>query len=270
MAFGIGTVAWLAWAALPLWVRAPGAPVALGGGPADAASEMALVGPGTFQPLRAKTEKPVAVAKFLLDREPVTNAQFLAFVEEHPQWRRDRVDRLFADEGYLSTWSTAGALGDHAPVDAPVVRVSWFAAKAYCAARGARLPRAGEWEVAAQASAKEHDARKDPKFRAEVLAWFERPSTGLPARIGGAPNAWGVRDLHGLIWEWVFDFNADLVDGDDRGRGEVMRFCGAGAIGAPDPSDAPLFLRTAFRSALRADSTTNSLGFRCAMDAPSQ
>ncbi|MGZ3421967.1 MAG: formylglycine-generating enzyme family protein [Polyangiales bacterium] len=254
MAFGLPTIAWLAWAALPLWVHAPSQP-----------TDMAVVGPGTYEPLRA-VGKPVQVGKFLLDREPVTNAQFLAFVRTHEKFQRDRVDRLFADDGYLSSWAGPMELGQAALPDAPVVRVSWFAAKAYCAARGARLPRVAEWEVAAQASATEHDAHKDPAFRREVLDWFERPSHGLPDRIGGKPNAWGVRDLHGLVWEWVFDFNADLVDGDDRGRGDVMRFCGAGSVGAPDPSDAPLFLRTAFRSALRPDSTTNRLGFRCAND----
>lgn len=254
MAFGVGTVAWLVWATLPLWVHAPAAPPA-----------MAPVGPGTYEPLR-EIGKPVPVKKFLLDREPVTNAQFLAFVNAHPNFRRDRIDRLFADDGYLSSWAGPTELGDRALPDAPVVRVSWFAAKAYCGARGARLPRVAEWELAARASATELDARRDPAFRRDVLAWFEHPSQGLPGRIGGPANAWGVRDLHGLVWEWVFDFNADLVDGDDRGRGETMRFCGAGAVGAPDPTDAPLFLRTAFRSALHADSTVNRLGFRCAKD----
>jgi formylglycine-generating enzyme required for sulfatase activity len=234
--------------------------------PAPHAEDMALVGPGTFRPLRA-LGKATEVRPFLLDREPVTNGQFLSFVKTHPAYGRDRIDRLFADDGYLSTWAGTTELGPRAPIDAPVVRVSWFAAKAYCAANGARLPRVAEWEVAGNASATEKDAHADPAFRRELLSWFERPSTGTPGSIGGRPNAWGVRDLHGLVWEWVFDFNADLVDGDDRGRGDTMRFCGAGAIGTPDPSDAPLFLRTAFRSALRPDSTTNTLGFRCAKDA---
>ena len=41
----------------------------------------------------------------------------------------------------------------------------------------------------------------------------------LPA-VGGAPNAYGVRDLHGLVWEWVDDFNALFIAGDSRTQGD--------------------------------------------------
>ena len=43
---------------------------------------------------------PVEVAAFALRTEPVTEAEFLAFVTAHPQWRRDRAPRLLAEPLY--------------------------------------------------------------------------------------------------------------------------------------------------------------------------
>ncbi len=234
-------------------------------------ASMARVGPATYYPFYPPSEKEraVPVAAFLLDRVPVTNADYLAFVKTHPRWERGAVSRLFADEQYLAQWRGPADLGAADPRQ-PVVHVSWFAAKAFCAARSARLPRDAEWEVAAYASATKADARLDPDFRETILAWYARPSAGSLARVGGAPNFWGVSNLHGLVWEWTLDFNSSLVSSDARESGdqEKMRFCGSGALRATDTTNYPSFMRVAFRSSLRADFTTKNLGFRCASDAP--
>ena len=66
--------------------------------------------------------------------------EFLAFVAANPKWRRSRITPLYADEGYLADWAGDLALGDHAHADAPVVRVSWFAARAFASWAGKRLP----------------------------------------------------------------------------------------------------------------------------------
>ena len=102
---------------------------------------------------------PVRIAPFEIMRRPVTNAEFLAFVNTHPAWRRDRVARVFAGPDYLAHWQgpTRLAPGDQAAQ--PVTRVSWFAAAAYCEAQRARLPRWLEWEYVAAADAVRRDAR---------------------------------------------------------------------------------------------------------------
>ena len=47
-----------------------------------------------------------SVAAFRMDIEPVTNAQFLAFVTAHPEWRKSKVKPIFAEDRYLKRWPT--------------------------------------------------------------------------------------------------------------------------------------------------------------------
>jgi formylglycine-generating enzyme required for sulfatase activity len=202
-----------------------------------------------------------------MDRSPVTNAEFLSFVRTHPEWARGKVAPVFAEPGYLAQWAGPHELGSAVDGEQPVVSVSWFAARAFCASRGARLPSEAEWERAAAASPPQPDGSLDPQFRAQLLATYSRPAPARLAHAGsGAPNLYGLRDMHGLVWEWVADFGnaiAAFSAGPDR-----LRFCGAGASAATDGSDFAAFERSAFRSSLHASYTIKNLGFRCAADAP--
>ena len=240
---------------------------------AATAAPRVTVGPGQYRPVfpTSPGEQVVEVRAFLLDVTPVTNREFLAFVRANPAWRRGAVKAIRADRDYLGHWADALTLGPRAPAESPVVRVSWFAAKAYCAWRGGRLPTEREWELAAAASAERTDASDQAGWQDEILAWYAQQTPDvLPAVGRGTANAWGVHDLHGLVWEWVYDFGAALVASDDRERGDAARdkYCGAGAALARDPSQYATFMRLAMRSALQARYTTANLGFRCAADVP--
>jgi sulfatase modifying factor 1 len=243
-----------------------------GGALAAAPGGMARLGPGSLRPVYAPdpSTTTIAVGAFELDRMPVTNGEFLAFVRAHPQWQRDRVAHVFADDGYLLRWAGPVELGPEAAVDQPVTGVSWFASKAYCAAQGKRLPTEAEWEFAAAAGEKSADGSAEPGFRERTLAWYSRSAGAGLATVGrGSPNYWGVFDLNGLVWEWVLDFNSTLVSGDSRtgASADRMQFCGAGALAAGDKQDYASFMRLAFRGSLEARYTTSALGFRCARDA---
>jgi len=213
----------------------------------------------------------VRIAPFGIMRHPVTNAEFLAFVNTHPAWRRDRVAPVFAGPDYLAHWQGPTRLvpGDQAAQ--PVTRVSWFAAAAYCEAQRARLPRWLEWEYVAAADTVRHDARADPAWRDRILAWYARPSSSaLPAAGAGVPNAYGVRDLHGVVWEWTDDYSALLVSADNRDQGDPdrSRFCGAGALSVADREQYAVLMRVAMLSSLGGSDTTMSLGFRCVRELP--
>jgi len=235
---------------------------------------MCVVHGGILQPFYPPTpkESEIPVATFYLDRTPVTNAQFLDFVKRHPEWRRDRIKGIFADERYLAHWSTPMALGPHTFPQQPVTQVSWFAARAYCAAHQKVLPTANQWEFAAQASDVAPDAHRDMAWRQRVLEWYTRPAPAqLPHVDAGTPNFYGLVDLHGLVWEWVADYNGNLIAADNRENAtspEKNRFCGAGAQVATEKEDYATFMRMAFRSALKASYTVANLGFRCARNLP--
>ena len=239
---------------------------------AAAPGGMVRVGPGDLRPVYAATAAAttVRVGAFTLDRMPVTNAEFLRFVQERARWRRDRVARILADDGYLAHWAGPEELGPHAGSDQPVTRVSWFAARAFCNAQGKRLPTEAEWELAAIAGEKSADGAAEPGFRERILAWYAKPATGdLPSVGQRQPNYWGIHDMHGLVWEWVLDFNSTLVSSDSRtGKSaDRLQFCGAGAFVAGDKQDYASFMRLALRGSLEARYTARTLGFRCARDA---
>ncbi|HSK19156.1 MAG TPA: formylglycine-generating enzyme family protein [Longimicrobiales bacterium] len=204
------------------------------------------------------------IEAFELDAHPVTQHDYLQFLKNNPQWRRDRVKAAFADDGYLRDWSAPLQPTDPA---APVVGVSWFAARAFCSATGGRLPTTTEWEYVAAASADERDASRDAQFQAMALELFTRPRPAtLPGAGSGARNWYGIRDLHGFVREWVVDFNSVMISDDSRGTGGNDRqlYCAAAASTARDPSDYAAFLRYSFRASLNGRSTHSNLGFRCA------
>jgi len=230
---------------------------------------MVVIAGGVFKPLfRSVTDfKEVAVKPFCLDAFPLTNEDFLQFVRANPRWRRSAVKRLFADESYLRDWKGDLELGTNTPANAPVTFVSWFAAKACAQWKGKRLPTVAEWELVAAASKTRPDGENDPDFTRALLAWYSTPSSNrLPSVGAGGTNYWGVYDLHGLVWEWVADFNTAMVTGDARGDTGLDRqlFCGSGSVGVSDPSNYAAFMRYGFRSSLKADYCVHNLGFRCA------
>jgi len=235
-----------------------------------APADMALVAAGVYRPaFRAATEpKEVPVRAFYLDKLPVTTGEYLEFVRANPRWRRSQVKPIFADRFYLKDWAGDLEPGANAPLDTPVTCVSWFAAKAFAQWKGRRLPTVAEWEYAASASPARPDGENDQAFKREVLEWYSTSGSGKTLRVGASrANYWGVHDLHGLVWEWVQDFNSALASDDSRGGGADRQFfCGAGAQGAANVDDFPAFMRYGFRSSLKADYCVHNLGFRCAKD----
>ncbi len=225
---------------------------------------------GSYRPLFAASDREAVVTVGAMDmmETPVTNAQFLAFVLEQEQWQRAKVHGLFADSRYLSHWQGSTLISDTLR-DFPVTQVSWFAAKAYCEHHGARLPNEAEWEMVAKASELTRSGQPDPAWQARITEWYSSPSAGPGRKVGEGPaNRWGVRDMHGLVWEWVSDFNGVMVTSDSRSTrtDNVNTFCGAGALAASDVSDYATFMRTAFRSSLEGRRTARHLGFRCVRD----
>lgn len=231
-------------------------------GAAFAAEPVSLPG-GRFAPLFGldvgQTDFPVPA--FSLDVRPVSRADWAKFLEENPAWRAGRPARTLVDERYLA--SLHQPLAAHAPV----VEVSYFAARAYCAWQGGRLPSTLEWEYAAAADEKRRDASRDPLFAQRILDWYAQPAKPGDLEGPGSPrNVYGVEALHGLVWEWTDDFNAVFVSGDNRQDGDRNSkfMCGSGATGSARREDYAAFMRYALRSSLTPRTALPNLGFRCA------
>ena len=90
-------------------------------------ARMAEISAGEFRPLYLVEGSPlVAVEAFSLDRVPVTNQDYLAFVLQHPEWQKDQVPAVFADSRYLQHWNKNAASDSWEPeravLDFPVVK----------------------------------------------------------------------------------------------------------------------------------------------------
>lgn len=227
---------------------------------------MKKISGGTFVPLYGSNDSKVAVQAFLLDEYPVTNQQFLAFVEENPSWSKSQVISLFADDNYLNLWRSDFELGANMKPNSPVTTVSWYAAKAYCKTQQKRLPTMDEWEYAAMASETKPNAQTDSLFNQQIIEGYETPKTYKKLVGSTFKNYWGIYDLHGLVWEWTYDFNSVLISGESRKDVDTDKnlFCAGGSVGASDLMDYAAFMRYAFRGSIKANYSIRNLGFRCA------
>ena len=229
--------------------------------------EARLLPEGTYMPFLSSKKQdvkvvPIAVKSFWLDVRAVTNREFLLFVKNHAVWRRSKVASVFADKSYLKHWKSDLVLKSPLDAEAPVTHVSWFAANAYCMAKGKSLPTNDQWEFAI-----EDLGRNQDQVKTQILEWYSTPNPKRFKTVTSVPkNGFGIQGLYGLVWEWTLDFNS-LMAGPEA-RGDTTKddnlFCGAGALNALDASDYAKFMRYSFRSSLNASYTTANLGFRCA------
>ena len=164
----------------------------------------------------------VDVPAFLIDTVPVSNRNYVAFIEaggyleprfwSEQGWRW----RLEADSTGPQFWRREGGVwvrhrfgaDEELPLDEPVQHVCWYEAEAFARWSGKRLPTEAEWEKAA---AWDPDAGRHRRW-----PWGDDPpgeghaNLGQrhlrPAPVGCYPDgasAYGVRQMIGDVWEWT-------------------------------------------------------------------
>lgn len=203
-----------------------------------------------------------------MDKTAVTNAEYLEFVKANPQWRKSKVNHLFADSNYLKLWKGDLSIGEKntAIYNSPVVYVSWFAARAYAQWKGKRLPTVAEWEHAGAAPLV---GSKFKTLTEYILYWYTKPNPKvLPNVKTACKNTYGLYDMHGLVWEWTFDFNSFIKSGDSRANteDELKLFCASSSLYVKDKDDYASFLRYSYRGSLKGNFCIAGLGFRCVKD----
>ena len=171
---------------------------------------------GSNDPEALNHEQPVHtvyVDAFFMDEHEVTNLEYQKFVLANPRWQRDQIDSKFHDGDYLTLWR--GRRGNDYPkgkADHPVVYVSWYAAMAYAAWVGKRLPTEAEWEYAARGGL------AGKKYSWGDVLEFDKADKANDGNIGDTtavgkypPNGYGLYDMTGNVWEWCLDeYNKDF------------------------------------------------------------
>jgi formylglycine-generating enzyme required for sulfatase activity len=164
-------------------------------------------------------EKPahtVSLDSFWIDKHEVTNAQFAAFLNEEGNQEEGGVTWLdVEDENCLVEKSGEEFQPKSGYADHPVVKVSWYGARAYAEWVGGRLPTEAEWEYAARGPEGRIYPWGDDEPTCDLAQY--RGCSGDTVPVDSLPNgaSWcGALNMAGNVWEWV----ADWYDGDYYAR----------------------------------------------------
>ena len=147
--------------------------------------------------------------------------------------------------------------------DAPVEEVSWDDAQEFCLALGQRdgreyrLPTEAEWEYACRAGSTGAWCFGDDEEMLGDYAWYYGNSDDRTHPVGRKkPNAWGIHDMHGNVFEWCQDWYGDYPEGpttdpvgpkggSDRGyRGGGWNYGAGGCRSALRSGDDPVRRRS--------------------------
>lgn len=145
----------------------------------------------------------VVLDDFAVDIHPVTNEQFVRFLEnvgsEKDSFHRDlirlRDSRIKRNGGKLHIES---GYTKH-----PVVGVTWYGAMAYAKWIGKRLPTEAEWEVAAASASEHHLYPTGDDIEKSQANFFSSDTTAV---MSYAPNSLGLYDMAGNVYEWCSDW----------------------------------------------------------------
>jgi formylglycine-generating enzyme required for sulfatase activity len=242
---------------------------------ASAADGIMLVQAGAFWmgrddgPPDEAPQHRVYVRDFWIERHKVTNAEFARFLNAsglRPPGSERRYDEDDADariHRVQGRWLADPGFEHH-----PVVEVSWFGARDYCAWKGRRLPTEAEWEKAARGA----DRRRYPWGAAPPashLAVFGRGYTATEptaSRPDGA-SPYGVHDMLGNLREWTLTVLRPYpyrTDGDrEPYTGATERVVVRGAS-HDDPADSLALTRRRSYDRRGAAAGHHFVGFRCA------
>ncbi|MDX1962708.1 MAG: SUMF1/EgtB/PvdO family nonheme iron enzyme [Pirellulales bacterium] len=209
-----------------------------------------------FRQLNEKQVNVEITKAFYLGAHEVTQGEWIKVMGTKP-WK----GKKFVEEG----------------ANYPATYISWTDANAFCKKLGVkegktyRLPTEAEWEYACRAGSKTAfyfgaDVRKLKDY-----AWYMENTWDqgwqAPQVVGQKkPNAWGLYDMHGNVWEWCGDWYDDkLAGGKDpvgAARGEFRVNRGGGW------DSFPLTCRSSMRVRDKPDYVDNILGFRVVLIPP--
>jgi formylglycine-generating enzyme required for sulfatase activity len=208
----------------------------------------------------------ITVSSFAIDIHPVTNEQFVRFLEimggekdgNHNDIIRLRDSRIKRSGGKLSIES---GYTKH-----PVVGVTWYGAYAYAKWVGKRLPSEAEWEIAARGGKECALYPTGEDIEKSQANFFSADTTAV---MSYAPNGYDLFDMAGNVYEWCLDWygynyyevsvqEPDNPQGPLQGVYRVLR----GGCWKSLKED----LRCSRRHRNNPGTVNGTYGFRCAAD----
>jgi formylglycine-generating enzyme required for sulfatase activity len=200
-----------------------------------------------------KPQHQVKVNSFAIGKYPITQAQYEAVMETNPSYFKNNPQN-------------------------PVENVSWDDAQAFCqklsqlTGKNYRLPTEAEWEYACRAGTETLFSFGNDFDQLGDYAWYSENSGGKTHPVGQKkPNAWGLYDMSGNVWEWCEDnWHDNYIGVPDDGTAWIdndncsqSRKCLPGGSWGLDP----YLCRSAFRDYdIRRDIRYDDIGFRVVCD----
>jgi len=253
---------------------------------------MAWVPPGNFMmgqaDIRGATKHRVTLTRgFHMGMHPVTQEQFHAVMGANPSdfsgnpaagdaQRRRPVEtvswyhaiafanRLSILQELDPVYGVTGT-SDWMTVTVPTTdSANWNNATPNWGANGFRLATEAEWEFAARAGTTTQWSFGATDANVDRYAWTHSNASGTREVGLLKPNAWGLHDMHGNVWEWVWDRWSGALDANSATNPEGAVSGDTRVIRGGGWDFPPEGARSAFRLGCDPDFRGCSLGFRVA------
>jgi formylglycine-generating enzyme required for sulfatase activity len=157
----------------------------------------------------------------------------------------------------------------------PVETVNWEEAMEFCrklsalpaeraARRTYRLPTEAEWEYACRAGTTTRWFCGDDEAGLQEYGWDTKNAGGMTHPVGEKkPNAWGLYDMHGNVWQWCSDwFSLDYYQQSPPSDPLGPTACSSRVLRGGNWDDSPFSCRSAFRLSRGPASRLHGVGFR--------
>lgn len=209
---------------------------------------------------------PVTLSSFALDVHPVTNEQFVRFLEAMGGEKDSNNNDIIRLRDSRIKRSGGKMIIESGFARHPVVGVTWYGAVAYAKWIGKRLPTEAEWEAAASCGRENAVYTTGHDIERSQANFFSSDTTPV---MSYPPNSFGLYDIAGNVYEWCQDwyaynyYDSSLVEpenpkGPHQGVYRVLR----GGCWKSLKED----LRCSHRHRNNPGAVNGTYGFRCAAD----